>query len=167
MLIGGKAFFTGNWVNAVDVKGRVSIPAEYRRDIGEDVCVITRSTSNCLRVYPAGSYEEVVKKLMAVSDNFNGAIMLNPSFKRIVGAFVSEAVEGKIDDHGRMLIPQPLRESIGLGKTAKIRGMGNVFEIWDEEEWLRKGETTAEDLQVAAADIAVFFDNKEGGAINV
>ncbi|MBQ1948504.1 MAG: hypothetical protein II359_07840 [Clostridia bacterium] len=166
MRIGDQIIFTGNGSYAIDPKGRVSIPADYRRDMGEESCMITCGSRKCLRIYPMVSYRNVVLRLMEISDNFNGDIMLDPHFRRIVETFTSEAVEGKIDDHGRMLIPLALRERIGVDKQTYIRGCGNVFEIWAEEEWKENALTKPEDFEASAHHVAKLFKERKEGAFH-
>ena len=56
------------------------------------------------------------------------------AFKR---RFFSEASESPLDSHGRILIPQLLKEYAGLSKNTLVRihGVGTRIEIWDERVW--------------------------------
>ena len=49
----------------------------------------------------------------------------------------SFAHEVDMDGSGRVLIPQELREYVGLQKNAVLIGHNDKFELWSEEEWLR------------------------------
>ena len=40
-----------------------------------------------------------------------------------------------MDKNGRVLIPPRLRDFANLGKRVELVGLGNKFEIWNEEAW--------------------------------
>jgi MraZ protein len=45
------------------------------------------------------------------------------------------ATDCELDKHGRILLPQKLREFAGLEKSVVFLGQGNKFEVWDEGVW--------------------------------
>ena len=45
------------------------------------------------------------------------------------------ATDCELDKHGRILLPQKLREFAGFTKSIVFLGQGNKFEIWDEDYW--------------------------------
>ena len=53
-----------------------------------------------------------------------------------------------VDKSGRILIPPRLREFANLEKRVVIAGLGNKFEIWNEEAWEQScGEWVADDSE--------------------
>jgi MraZ protein len=59
---------------------------------------------------------------------------------------LGHATELEMDKNGRILIPPRLREFAGLDKRVVLAGLGNKFEIWDEEAWEKNcGDWVAED----------------------
>jgi len=48
---------------------------------------------------------------------------------------VGDATEMELDGHGRVSVPQELREFAGLDTRGMLIGQGNHFELWDETRW--------------------------------
>ena len=53
---------------------------------------------------------------------------------------IGHAVDCDLDGHGRMVVPQSLREFAGLGKRVKMVGQASKFELWDEAVWNERRE---------------------------
>ena len=130
----------------LDAKGRMAIPTRYRERLQamcEGQLVVTVDRDHCLLLYPLAEWEEIEKKLVKLPS-------FNPQARRLQRLLVGHATELDMDSHGRVLLPQPLREFAGLEKAAVMIGQGNKFEIWDEESWAsRRDEWLAGDEDVA------------------
>ena len=112
--------FRGNHPTRVDEKGRLKVPAEFKRVIDEKYAqkfYITSLDGNIAHVYPFEEWERIEQKLAALST-------YNPTKKKFLTRtnYYGQVVE--MDGQGRLLIPQILRE------TAQIRGevavLGNL-----------------------------------------
>lgn len=116
---------------ALDSKGRVAIPARYR-DYFREACggrvTVTLSFDMCLLVYPINEWRTVQEKVAALSDG----VRRNQNFKRLL---LGHAEECDLDGQGRLLISSALRKRANLGRRVALVGMGNKFELWDEEVW--------------------------------
>ncbi|MDP3580517.1 MAG: MraZ N-terminal domain-containing protein, partial [Ignavibacteria bacterium] len=58
----------------VDAKGRISIPAKFKKVLkpeAKDTFVMTRSTVQCIDVYPFNYWEEKIKPRIDALDDFN------------------------------------------------------------------------------------------------
>ncbi len=116
----------------LDVKGRMAVPARFRKQL--DVCcegrlVITIDHADrCLQVYPLPEWELVEQKL-------SGLPSLNQQVRRLKRMLLGYATECEMDSHGRVLLPAKLREFAGLDKNTVMIGQGNKFELWDEQTW--------------------------------
>lgn len=116
----------------LDVKGRMAVPARFRKQL--DVCcegrlVITIDhADHCLQVYPLPEWEQVEEKLTALPS-------LNPQVRRLKRMLLGYATECEMDSHGRILLPAKLREFASLEKSTVMIGQGNKFELWDESTW--------------------------------
>lgn len=125
-------------VNAinVDAKGRMAMPAKYR-DRLQECCasrlVLTVDLERCLLLFPEPDWEQFERKLMALPT-------LNPRTRRLQRLFLGHASECEIDNQGRILLPQLLREYAGLDKHVVLVGQGAKFELWDEKTWNDKRE---------------------------
>ncbi len=117
----------------IDDKGRMAIPTRYREDLLEESSphlIITIDTeSTCLLLYPYSQWEIIEKKIEALPS-------FNPAARRIQRLLIGHATETALDNNGRILLPQPLRDYASLTKNVMLIGQGKKFELWDEQQWL-------------------------------
>ena len=102
----------------VDAKGRMAMPAKYR-DRLQECCnsrlVLTVDLDRCLLLFPETDWEQFERKLMSLPT-------LNPRTRRLQRLFLGHASECEIDNQGRILLPQLLREYAGLDKHVVLVG---------------------------------------------
>jgi MraZ protein len=124
--------FRGAAKITLDDKGRLVLPARYRervleRSKGQVVVTVDRD-GDCLLIYPLTDWEQVERKLMELPS-------LHPQVRRLQRLMVGYATELSLDGHGRMLLPQELREFARLDRRALLIGQGARCELWDEGRW--------------------------------
>lgn len=119
--------FMGEYQHNLDAKGRVFIPARFREALG-DSFVLTKGLDDCLFVFPMAEWQALDKKLKSIPFTKRDA----RTFSRI---FFSGACECEIDKHGRILVPQNLRDHAKLAKEAVFIGVSSRVEIWSAEIW--------------------------------
>jgi MraZ protein len=132
--------FRGESLHKVDNKGRVSIPAQFRRVLEESdpdfenginpSCVLVHSQKGkkCLEGYSISSINEVddlVSNLPRYSRE-------REILERMLNAQSSYA---QIDDNGRLVLSQKLRELINVSAEAVFIGMGDKFQIWEPNSY--------------------------------
>jgi len=119
--------FLGEFVHTIDDKGRLTIPAKFRDDLGAGL-VVTRSIDRCLAIYPMEEWKSLAKKVsdLPVTDRQARA------FRRLVFANASDAIP---DKQGRVLIPPRLREYAGLGGEVVVTGLNTYIEVWNQDSW--------------------------------
>ncbi len=128
--------FRGATKLTVDVKGRLVMPTRHRDRLREQCggqLVITVDRDQCLLIYPLPEWELIQRKLMALPS-------LQPQARRLQRLMVGHATDIELDAHGRLLLPQELREFAGLNRHAMLIGQGGRFELWDEARWLERRE---------------------------
>jgi len=117
----------GEYHHAIDNKKRLSLPAKFRKELGEKV-IVTKGFEDCLVIYTAKEWDVISEKLGSLPvSQFEAR-----SYARIVLGGASEA---EIDKLGRILIPDYLIKYAGLRKIAVVCGLSKRLEIWDEEKW--------------------------------
>ena len=129
-------FRGGSTVN-LDAKGRLAFPTRYRNDLVERCegrVVLTVHGDHCLMLYPAPDWEEIERKLVRLPNQDRRPRTL----QRMLLGFATEI---EMDKSGRILIPPRLREFAGLDKRVVLAGVGNKFEIWNEEAWVQDCNT--------------------------
>jgi MraZ protein len=136
----------------LDAKGRMVMPTRYR-DRLQEICggklVITVDKDQCLMIYPVPRWEEIERRLMALPS-------LNPAARRLQRLMVGHATDLELDAHGRLLLPQKLREFAMLTRDAVLIGQHERFELWDEARWdALAHEDTATDLPAEFETLAL------------
>lgn len=129
-------FRGANTIN-MDAKGRIAIPAKQRSSF-HDACanevVITIDLFDpCLLIFPLPHWEQLEAKLATFSNT-------NPMQRRMKRMLLGHASEHTIDGHGRILLPQVLREHAKLEKHILLSGQGQTIQIWSEDNWHKQIE---------------------------
>lgn len=117
----------GEYSHNLDAKGRVSVPAKFREDLGHTF-VVTKGLDNCLFAYSKEEWKTFEEKLKNLP-------LTNMNARNFIRFFFSGATECEIDKQGRINIPQNLREYASLSKDVYIIGVSTRVEIWDKEKW--------------------------------
>lgn len=136
---------------SLDSKGRLLLPAEYREAISavspEGVFVLTGFYGR-LAGYVLPDWEHTVEQFSRIR---------LPSFKlsRFMSKVLGLAEEYRLDAQGRVRLSQPLMREAGLEKDVVLVGLGNKFEIWDQQRFEAlevedvSGELTASGIDIA------------------
>lgn len=123
--------FRGRYEYVIDSKGRVSVPSRFREILqtqyGSEDLVLTAYDS-CVVAFPSEEWRKWEERLKELP-------LLRAETKRFFRYFLSGAVDCRIDDHGRLLIPAQLRIQAHLKKEVVFVGMLKGFEIWDKGLW--------------------------------
>jgi MraZ protein len=132
----------GEYRHTIDPKKRISIPANFRKEMGKKV-VITRGLDNCLFVYPLSQWEKVSADI--------GSHSMNQSDARGFMRFMfGGAVESEVDAMGRILIPDYLKNFACLKNKVVLVGIKDRIEIWDERKWNEYSERVEKQAEVMA-----------------
>lgn len=139
--------FLGDYQHTLDAKGRVSLPAKFRHDVEDRRLVVAKGFEDCLYVYLAEHYTDLVQRLMSVDD-------FDPAYRKVRRFFTAGAVETAVDGAGRIGIPPVLREYAHLDKDVAIIGNGDRIEIWDAAAWTTYSGETAANIEDFAKELA-------------
>jgi MraZ protein len=128
--------FRGNHPTRVDEKGRLKIPAEFKRVLEEkygDQFYITSFDGKVAQVYPFEEWERIEQKLAGLST-------FNPTKKKFLDRTNYWGQQAEIDGQGRLLIPQLLRESAEIKGEVAVTGMLTYLEVRNLEAYRREIE---------------------------
>jgi len=126
--------FRGNHPTRVDEKGRLKIPAEFKRVIDEKYGTqfyITSRDGDVAQVYPFEEWERIEQKLAGLS-NFN------PAKKKFLERTNYWGQQVEMDGQGRLLIPQLLREDAQIKGEVAVSGYLNYLEVRNLEAYRKK-----------------------------
>ncbi len=121
--------FRGNHPTRVDEKGRLKVPAEFKRVIDDKYGAqfyITSVDGKIAQIYPFEEWERIEQKLAALS-NFN------PTKKKFLMRTNYWGQQVEMDSQGRLLLPQLLRDSAQLKGEVAVMGYLNRLEVQSME----------------------------------
>jgi MraZ protein len=117
----------GEFIHTIDEKNRISLPAKFRKEMGNDL-VITPGLDHCLFVFTKKEWSKISEKL----SSFSMLSSDNRSFNRFM---FGGATEVSVDTIGRILLPDFLKDRAGLKGKAALVGVDTRLEIWNEKVW--------------------------------
>ena len=142
--------FRGNHPARVDEKGRLKLPAEFKRRIDEQYGTqfyITSKDGKVAEIHPLQEWEKFEQKLAAIP-NFN------PAKKKLLDRLNYYGQMAEMDQQGRVLLPQILRESAKVTGEVVVFGMQTYLEVANHDDFrknLDENPLTSEDGQALAA----------------
>ena len=116
--------FLGSFRHQIDEKGRISLPASFRRDATDRPLVLVQVHANALTLYPAESWSGVEERLREL-------LRLQPASRGYVLSVTANAVEVTPDKQGRILVPGRLMQAVGIEDSALLVGVIDRVEIWN------------------------------------
>lgn len=120
--------FLGSYRHSFDEKGRISLPAPFRRGREAETFVLVHVHPEALSLYPEASWEEVEQSLREMAKR-------RPEYRPLVLGITANAHEVALDKQGRILVPDRLREAAGLGSEGLIVGAIDRIEIWEPDRF--------------------------------
>ena len=118
--------FVGTFEHALDGKGRVVLPSQFRNALAGRG--ILSKYEDCLGLWTVEGFEEVLKTLQ-------GRVRAGEAPPNSIRALTAQAAQVEPDTQGRILIPVKLREFAQLDRDVAIVGLGDRIEIWNTEKW--------------------------------
>jgi MraZ protein len=121
--------FRGNHPTRVDEKGRLKLPAEFKRRMDElygPQFYITSMDGKRAQIYPLKEWEKIEASLAGMSP-------FDPARKKFLDVtnFYGQMVE--MDAQGRVLIPQKLRETAKVTGDVNVLGVQTILEVVTQE----------------------------------
>ena len=128
--------FVGNIEGRLDEKGRIFVPAVYRKILSEadsKRIVMRRDTDNaCLMFYPEQVWNEKVEQLRQALDEWD------PEDQLILMQFMADAEYMETDGQGCILLQKKNLETIGAQQDVLFVGMLDRFALWAPEMFAEK-----------------------------
>lgn len=123
--------FLGNIEAKTDAKGRVFIPAVFRKQLqaaSEERLVLRKDVfQDCLVLYPESVWFATQNQLRQRLNKWNA------QHQQIFRQFVSDAESMVPDGNGRILLPKRYLQMAGIQSDVRFIGVDNTIEIWAKE----------------------------------
>jgi MraZ protein len=120
--------FLGEYQPNITEGSRIALPKKLREQINSEEVILSRGFEKCVFVYDKEDWVLEAQKQLEkpITD------MQNRNLKRYLYA---SAMESAIDDQGRFVVPNSLKDYADLNKKTVVIGAGDHIEIWDLETW--------------------------------
>lgn len=141
----GPGGFYGRFRIRLDAKGRLTLPALYRRALGvgdttdEAWLVLRQGNEGFIQVVPAPVFDELVRTRLAAGKGSD------PAVQRQLRKQLSSVDHASLDPKGRMTVPGELLGKNGIGRDVLVLGVGRLMEIWDPDTFFELEKQTEMD----------------------
>ena len=139
------ALFLSTFINKIDAKGRVSVPAQFRLSLGNKdfsgVVVYESFINDCIE----GCDINRIKRLSDSIDNLDPFSEERDAFATTI---LGSAMQLAMDADGRVILPEILLKKTEIKDKALFVGKGPTFEIWQPqkfENYLVKAKANAKE----------------------
>lgn len=124
--------FLGNIEAKIDSKGRVFLPASFRKELqnaGENHLVMRKDIFQpCLVLYPESVWNKQTDNLRSRLNQWDS------THRQIFRQFVADAEIVTLDANGRFIILKRRLNEVGITQVVRFIGMDETIEIWDGGE---------------------------------
>lgn len=126
------ALFISTYVNKVDKKGRVSIPANFRNVLGDQsfqgIIIYYSFINTCIEACD-------MERIQVLSQNIDNLDPYSEERDALATAILGGSVQLSFDNEGRVMLPQDLMQLSEISDKATFVGKGATFEIWNPEKF--------------------------------
>ncbi|MEM7046958.1 MAG: hypothetical protein AAF442_04830 [Pseudomonadota bacterium] len=121
-------YFSGNYLNRVDAKGRVSIPAPFRGALETmtDGHIGLRLRDQTIAAYTSKFIDEVMRRLEELPSD-------SPERHLLAHKYLGSIQQIRPDGEGRIIVPRDMAQQAKIDREAIFVGLGDHFEIWQPE----------------------------------
>jgi MraZ protein len=123
---------TGEYQHVVDGKGRVLVSNKLRSQIDVDVhgsnFYLVLGANGILCLYPEKYFEQIVLSVAPGATAPDETV----AFERLSFAMASKV---ELDNQGRLLINEKLRNRAGLKDDVTLVGVRDHIELWNSQDW--------------------------------
>ena len=125
--------FVGNIEGKKDDKGRIFVPAAYRKilsEMGSKHIIMRQDTDNdCIIFFPEHIWQQKVNALKQVLDEWDADDQL------LLMEYMADAEVLDTDSQGRILLQKKSLEAIGVKSDVLFVGMLDRFALWSPEKF--------------------------------
>lgn len=121
----------GEFEHTMDDKGRVSLPARFRKVLPRSV-VLAPGPNKEVNVFSPEGFNAWKNALFEADGGYS---VTNAKHVKTRQFFNNRASLIDVDSAGRINVPQQLRDYAGLKKTVVVNGDEDHVCIWDKDRW--------------------------------
>jgi MraZ protein len=122
------ALFLSTFVNKVDRKGRVSVPASFR-------AALAGQSFNGIIAFPSFKTAAIegtgIDRIEEMSTRVDALDQFSEDSESLAASIFADSHQLAFDSEGRIVLPQVLAEHAGITENAAFVGLGRTFQIWE------------------------------------
>ena len=126
--------FFGHYEHSLDEKGRLLLPRKIKEELKDNSSLyVLKGFEGCLSVYSEAEFLKLCEECEKISFNKKNS-------RDYLRAVLSSVVELNIDKVNRIQLPKDVLTRFHINRNVIIIGVGDHFEIWDNESYQRYEE---------------------------
>ncbi len=137
----------GSYDRNLDAKGRLSLPAALRDELGTNVRVFKALDVDALYVFSAEAFDTWVQKLFVDREGNGGFNPRDPKHQKLMRAINKRTTPMDVDSAGRIGLSESLREAAHLDREVTVIGNWDHLEVWDRVASAEDDADSDEDLR--------------------
>ncbi len=137
---------SGQYESKLSKKYQTAFPRRLREEMGNKI-VITKSIDSCLFVVS----EDKWSTLLEGTENMPFTDQATRELQRYL---FGNAVTITLDNQGRFVIPDYLREFAHIEKTIIFVGVSRYVEIWDKAEWKKNEQKIGGSIELLTVNLS-------------
>jgi MraZ protein len=149
---GAVASFLGRYDYQLDPKGRVSLPADFRKEADGSRFVLLQWEATHLTLFPQEVWERVQARILELRRT-------RPAMQQRLRRIAASAAHAEPDKQGRILVPAALARAAGLEGTVAVVGNADRIEIWNPTTFdavVGSVAPSGDDADLAELEVEIF-----------
>lgn len=117
----------GQYESKIGEKHQAGLPKKLRDILGDNL-IITKGFENCLIIVSESNWKTLL-------EGTEGKPFINKSSRELQRFLLGNALNVNLDQKGRFVIPDYLRQFAKLGTDIVFVGVSRFVELWDKKSW--------------------------------
>lgn len=152
------ALFLSTFINRIDKKGRVSVPAPFR-------LVISAQAFQGVIAFPSFVVSAVeasgVDRIERLSDGIDQLDPFSDEYDAFAISILADSHQLPFDPEGRIVLPDKLRDHAGIADQAAFVGRGATFQIWEPTAFYSFQEEARRRARKERATLRLYKEDEE------
>jgi MraZ protein len=149
--------FLSQYTNKIDIKGRVSVPVDYRGGLKTKFFNgVVAFRSYKFKTIEALDYERMKK----IADSIDDLDFFSQNKNDLATTILSDSYKLPFDSEGRIHLPSDLLKFAGISNFATFVGRGSTFQIWDPKIFKNYLNKTRENIKKKKLSLIIKDINK-------
>lgn len=129
----------GQYEGKIGEKHQVSFPKKFREELG-DLIIVTKGFENCLIIVSKDNWKTLL-------EGTEGQPFTRAPIRDTQRFLLGNASEVELDNKGRFVLPDYLREYANLTTDIVFAGIQRFVEVWDKTAWEKEQAKLAQSIE--------------------